>query len=173
MGDVGRFQRSPPAEGDDPPPRERRPLATSAVGDDAGKKKRRSWLHDDDTVEKTVWIALVEKRRQAIVEEHFDVSWFDLDYDARANLFYYLVDRGEVAAYDAIDLDYDALFDYDAAPETKEEGCMSPPSPADSEATLHLPTPDSTLAAPCGKGYDDGTRKNDKAVGRGGTQSVE
>ena len=60
-------------------------------------------------------------------------------------MFYYLVDHGEVD-YDALDLDYDALFDYDAAPETKEEGCMSPPSPADSEATLHLPSHDSTLA---------------------------
>ena len=76
-----------------------RPFATSAVGDDALDG---------------------EKERRAIVEKHFNVSWLELDCDARAKLFYYLVDRGEVAAYDAIDLDYDALFDYDAAPETKE-----------------------------------------------------
>ena len=112
-----------------------RPFATSAVGDDALDG---------------------EKERRAIVEKHFDVSWFDLDYDARANLFYYLVDHGKVDGGTV-------------APETTEEGCMPPPSPADSEATLHLPTHDSTLAAPCGpemyqledqgKGYDDETRK--------------
>ena len=90
------------------------------------------------------------------MDKYFDVSWEELDYDARASLFYYLVDHG------LVDLGT-------AAPETKEEGCMPPPSPADSEATLHLPTHDSTLAAPCGPemyqledqgtSYDDETRK--------------
>ena len=129
MGDVGRVQRLPPAEGGGLPPRGRRPLATSAVGDGAGKKKRRLWRQDDDTIEKTVWIQLVEKKRQAIVEKHFDVSWLELDDVARASLFYYLVDHGKVDGGTA-------------APETTEEGCMPPPSPADSEATLHLPTHD-------------------------------
>ena len=36
MGDVGRVQRLPPAEGGGLPPRGRRPLATSAVGGDVG-----------------------------------------------------------------------------------------------------------------------------------------
>ena len=85
----------------------------------------------------TAWVHLVlrhpsegeEKKRQSIVEKYFDVSWEELDYDARASLFYYLVDHG------LVDLGT-------AAPETEEEGCMPPPSPADSEATLHLPTHD-------------------------------
>ena len=51
-----------------------RPFATPAVGDDE----------------------LDEKERQAIVENHFDVSWLELDGDARASLFYYLVDHGKV-----------------------------------------------------------------------------
>ena len=90
-----------------------RPFARSAVGDDALDG---------------------EKERRAIVEKNFNVSWSELDCDARANLFYYLVDHGKV----------DGGM---AAPETTEEGCMPPPSPADSEATLHLPTHDSMLAA--------------------------
>ena len=85
-----------------------RPFATSAVGDDALDG---------------------EKERRAIVEKNFNVSWLELDCDARANLFYYLVDHGKVDGGTA-------------APETTEEGCMPPPSPADSEATLHLPTHD-------------------------------
>ena len=116
-----------------------RPFATSAVGDDALDG---------------------EKERRAIVEKHFNVSWLELDCDARANLFYYLVDHGKVDGGTV-------------APETTEEGCMPPPSPADSEATLHLPTHDSTLAAPCGpeayqldedqgRGYADETRKHAK-----------
>ena len=52
-----------------------RPFATSAVGDDALDG---------------------EKERRAIVEKHFNVSWLELDCDARANLFYYLVDHGKV-----------------------------------------------------------------------------
>ena len=90
-----------------------RPFARSAVGDDALDG---------------------EKERRAIVEKHFNVSWSKLGLDARANLFYHLVDQGKVDGGTA-------------APETTEEGCMPPPSPADSEATLHLPTHDSMLAA--------------------------
>ena len=52
-----------------------RPFATSAVGDDALDG---------------------EKERRAIVEKNFNVSWLELDCDARANLFYYLVDHGKV-----------------------------------------------------------------------------
>ena len=115
MGDVGRVQMLPPAEGDGPPPRERRPLATSAVGDGAGKKKRRLGRQDDDTMEKTVWIQLVEKRRQAIVEKHFDVSWPDLDYDARACLLYYLVDHGKVEEEDIAFTDDGGAFAADGA----------------------------------------------------------
>ena len=49
MGDVGRFQWPPPAEGDDPPPRDCRPLATSAVGSDSGSgAERRGSDHGDD-----------------------------------------------------------------------------------------------------------------------------
>ena len=48
MGDVGRFQWPPPAEGDDPPPRDCRPLATSAVGSDSGSgAERRGSDHGD------------------------------------------------------------------------------------------------------------------------------
>ena len=127
-----------------------RPFATSAVGDDALDG---------------------EKERRAIVEKHFNVSWSELGWDARANLFYYLVDHGKV----------DGGM---AAPETTEEGCMPPPSPADSEATLHLPTHDSTLAAPCGpeayqlgedqgSGYADETRQNAKRQRGAGRETVQ
>ena len=109
-----------------------------------------------------------EKERQQIVEKYVDVSLLELDGDARVSFFYYLVDHGKVDGGTA-------------APETTEEGCMPPPSPADSEATLHLPTHDSTLAAPCGpeayqlddgqgRGYADETRTNAKmqrGAGRG------
>ena len=46
--------------------------------------------------EATLVLPTREKKRQAIVEKHFDVSWPDLDYDARACLLYYLVDHGKV-----------------------------------------------------------------------------
>ena len=53
------------------------------------------------------------KEVAAIVEKHFNVSWLELDCDARAKLFYYFVDHGKV----------DGGM---AAPETTEEGCMPP-----------------------------------------------
>ena len=126
MDDVGRFQRSSPAVGDDPPPRERRPLATSVVGNDSSSDaERRGSDHGDDRPEETATtvpycqesqddrarsyrayaelearvredvfsvertqlarVQLIarlrrrvegeEKKRQASVETHFDVSW--------------------------------------------------------------------------------------------------
>ena len=73
-----------------------RPFATSAVGDDALDG---------------------EKERRAIVENNFDdVSWLELDCDARANLFYYLVDHGKV----------DGGTVAPGGGETTEEGCVPP-----------------------------------------------
>ena len=42
------------------------------------------------------WMAPALKEVAAIVEKLFNVSWLELDCDARANLFYYLVDHGKV-----------------------------------------------------------------------------
>ena len=85
MDDVGRFQRSAWTG---------RPFATSAVGDDALDG---------------------EKERRAIVEKHFDVSWLELDCDARANLFYYLVDHGKVEEEDIAFTDDGGAFAADGA----------------------------------------------------------
>ena len=70
--------------------------------------------------EATLVLPTREKKRQAIVEKHFDVSWPDLDYDARACLFHYLVDHGKVDGGTGV-------------PETTEEGYTSSASRPDSE----------------------------------------
>ena len=122
--DVGRWRQPPravgvgssPAVGDDAPPRERRPLATSAVGDDVGAGVG---SHGGATA----WVHLAlrrpsvgeEKKRQAIVEKHFDVSWLELDCDARANLLYYLVDHGKVEEEDIAFTDDGGAFAADGA----------------------------------------------------------
>ena len=51
------------------------------------------------------------------MENNFDdVSWLELDCDARANLFYYLVDHGKV----------DGGTVAPGGGETTEEGCVPP-----------------------------------------------
>ena len=65
--------------------------------------------------EATLVLPTREKKRQAIVEEHFDVSWPDLDYDARACLLYYLVDHGKVEEEDIAFTDDGGAFAADGA----------------------------------------------------------
>ena len=65
--------------------------------------------------EATLVLPTREKKRQAIVEKHFDVSWPDLDYDARACLLYYLVDHGKVEEEDIAFTDDGGAFAADGA----------------------------------------------------------
>ena len=65
--------------------------------------------------EATLVLPTREKKRQAIVEKHFDVSWPDLDYDARACLLYYLVDHGKVEEEDIAFTDDGCAFAADGA----------------------------------------------------------
>ena len=71
--------------------------------------------------EATLVLPTREKKRQAIVEEHFDVSWHDLGYDARACLLYYLVDHGKVEEEDIAFTDDGGAFAADGAQPGSED----------------------------------------------------